>query len=335
MSTPAVCTAPSRLLNLLRACISIRNLKQVHTHIICKGFEQDQVLISQFISISNLFSSNVAYATRVFERILHPNIYIWNTLIKVYCEHSSLAQSLSLLNQMKQISDVVPDGYTLTSLLRACSTVLALREGMAVHALVVRPDEFVMVSLMSACSQIGCLDLARRVDCYVMQSSFNLHQPHVAAALVDMNAKCGNMDRAMALFEEIPKRDVILYCSLMQALSVHGRSEEAVRLFDRMLSEGLVPDGVAFTVILTACSRGGLVEEGSRFVNSMINDYALVPSPDHYACIVDLLGRSGKLKAAYNLLLRAKPIEAYAGAWGALLGACQRHCDIELVAERK
>ncbi|RAL46956.1 hypothetical protein DM860_016590 [Cuscuta australis] len=496
MSTPAVCTAPSRLLNLLRACISIRNLKQVHTHIIRKGFEQDQVIISQFISISNLFSSNVAYATRVFECILHPNIYTWNTLIKVYCEHSSLAQSLSLLNQMKQISDVVPDGYTLTSLLRACSTVLALREGMAVHALVVRygadsnvfvgsalvnlygkckeiecarrlfdemsfknevswttlivgyvnlgdfseaqklfnkmpqknlvtwnvmisafvkfgklttakklfdempernvisftimidgcakagdmvsarflfdqsnekdiiawsamisgyaqngqpveavklffemmsinlrPDEFVMVSLMSACSQIGCLDLAKRVDCYVMQSSFNLHQPHVAAALVDMNAKCGNMDRAMALFEEIPKRDVILYCSLMQALSVHGRSEEAVRLFDRMLSEGLVPDGVAFTVILTACSRGGLVEEGSRFVNSMINDYALVPSPDHYACIVDLLGRSGKLKAAYNLLLRAKPIEAYAGAWGALLGACQRHCDIELGEE--
>ncbi|CAH9079334.1 unnamed protein product [Cuscuta epithymum] len=496
MSFPAICTTSSQILNLLRDCINIRNLQQVHTQIICKGFEQDHIVVNQFISVSNSFSSSVAYATSVFERILQPNIYLWNTLIKGYCEHSSLVQSLSLFNRMKKCSDVVPDGYTLTSLVRACSAVLSLRDGLAVHALVIRygtnsnvfvgsslitfygkckeiecarrlfdeiplknevswtaiivgyvnfgdfseaqklfnkmpqknlvswnvmitafvkfgdlntakrlfdgmpernvvsfttmidgyakagdmvsarvlfeqstgrdiiswsamisgyaqngqpneavklffemmsvnlrPDEFVMVSLMSACSQIGCLDLARRVDSYVKQSLSNLHQPHVAAALVDMNAKCGNMDRAIALFEEIPKRDVILYCSLMQALSIHGRCEEAVGLFDRMLKEGLVPDGVAFTVILTACSRGELVEDAFRFVTAMINDYSLKPSPDHYACMVDLLGRSGKLKAAYNLLIKTTPIEAYAGAWGALLGACKLHSDIELGEE--
>nr|GMC62870.1 putative pentatricopeptide repeat-containing protein At5g37570 isoform X1 [Ipomoea batatas] len=495
MSVPAICAASSQIVNLLRACTSIRNLKQVHTHIICKGFEQNHIIITQFISHCNSFSSSVAYATGVFERVLQPNIYLWNSLIKGHSEQSSLAQSLSLFNQMKKCLDVVPDGYTLTSLIKACSNVLALRDGQAVHGLVVRygtdnnvfvgstlidfygkckeiecarrlfdempvrnevswtaiivgyvnigdfleaqklfnempkknlvswnvmisafvkfgdlntakrlfdgmpernvvsfttmidgfakagdmvsarflfdqsserdivswsamisgyaqngqpdeavklffemmslhcrPDEFVMVSLMSACSQIGCLDLARRVDSYIKQSSFDLHQPHVAAALVDMNAKCGNMDRAMTLFEEIPKHDVILYCSLMQALSVHGRGEEAVGLFDRMLGEGLVPDGVAFTVILTACSRGGLVEEGFHFFDSMIKEYSLKPSPDHYACMVDLLGRSGKLKAAYNLI-RAMPIETYAGASGALLGACKLHSDIELGEE--
>ncbi|VFQ99263.1 unnamed protein product [Cuscuta campestris] len=260
--------------------------------------------------------------------------------IRGHLRHGRRRSASGSINRLLLWRNVVPDGYTLTSLLRACSTVLALREGMAVHALVVsafvkfgklttakklfdempernvisftimidgcakagdmvsarflfdqsnekdiiawsamisgyaqngqpveavklffemmsinlRPDEFVMVSLMSACSQIGCLDLARRVDCYVMQSSFNLHQPHVAAALVDMNAKCGNMDRAMALFEEIPKRDVILYCSLMQALSKENELLKRAHQFEKksLWKHGSVHGDHCFSLVVMA-----------------------------------------------------------------------------------
>ncbi|KAK9289721.1 hypothetical protein L1049_007880 [Liquidambar formosana] len=144
-----------------------------------------------------------------------------------------------------------------------------------------------------------------------------------------MNAKCGNMERATKLFEEMPKRDIISYCSMIQGLSIHGHGAQAVGLFARMLNEGLTPDDVAFTVILIACSRAGLVEEGCHYFDCMRHQYSIVPSPDHYACMVDLLGRSGRLKAAYELI-KSMPVEPHACAWGALLGACKLHCDIEL-----
>lgn len=130
-----------------------------------------------------------------------------------------------------------------------------------------------------------------------------------------MNAKCGNMERATSLFESMPKRDLITYCSMIQGLSVHGRGYQAVALFNTMFSEGLEPDEVAFTVILTACSRSELVEEGWHFFELMRHKYSMIPSPDHYACIVDLLGRLGQLEEAYELL-QLMPVERHAGAWG-------------------
>ncbi|CAL5364134.1 unnamed protein product [Camellia sinensis] len=157
----------------------------------------------------------------------------------------------------------------------------------------IKPDEFIVVSLMSACSQISSLERAKWVDSYVSQSSLDLHQVHVLVALIDMNAKCGNMGGATMLFEKMPKRDLICFCSMIQGLSIHGHGVQAVSLFRRMINEGITPDDVTFTVILNACSHAGLVEEGCRFFDSMINEYSLVPSTYHYACMVDLLGRSG------------------------------------------
>lgn len=140
-----------------------------------------------------------------------------------------------------------------------------------------------------------------------------------------MNAKCGNMERANKLFEEMPKRDLISYCSMIQGLSSHG-------LFERMLSEGLTPDDVAFMVILSVCSQAGLIKEGCHYFNSMIRDYSIVPSPNHYACMLDLLGRAGRLEAAY-VLIKSMPVEPHAAAWGALLGACKMHCNLEIGEE--
>ncbi|XP_055817307.1 putative pentatricopeptide repeat-containing protein At5g37570 [Solanum dulcamara] len=483
------------LLNLLRASRSIKHLEQVHTHIIQKGYEQDHFIINQFISLCNVFSSDVSYATIVFEHVIQPNVYVWNTLIKGYSKKSSLVDCFVILKQMKRSMNVIPDEFTFPSLVKSCTNVLALREGQIIHGLIVRygtdsnvfvgsslidlygkckeieyarkifdeipiknevmwtamiigyvyvddllearklfdempqrnvaswnvmirafvkfgdlcgakklfdsmpdkdvvsfttmidgyakagdmasarflfdrssdkdiiswsalmsgyaqngqpneaiktfhemlsmnvrPDEFIMVSLMCACSQLGRLDLANWVEHYMSQNSFDPNRVHIAAALVDMNAKCGNMERAKMLFEGMPKRDLVSYCSMIQGLSIHGCGSQAVDFFDRMLNEGLVPDDVSLKIILTACSRSELVKEGFRIFNLMTNKYSVKLSPDHYACVVDLLGRSGKLKDAYELI-KSMPVEPHAGAWGALLGACKLHCDIELGEE--
>ncbi|KAL2532115.1 putative Pentatricopeptide repeat-containing protein [Abeliophyllum distichum] len=243
---------------------------------------------------------DMAAARLLFDKLSEKDLFSWSALISGYVQNGKSNEAVKVFGEM--------------------------------WAMNVKPDEFIMVSLMSACSQLGCLELARWVDSYISNNSFDLGRPHVSAALVDMNAKCGNMERANFLFEKMPKRDLISFCSMIQGFSIHGHGVQAVALFDRMINEELRPDDVAFTVILTACMRAGLVEDGFRYFDLMINEYCLSPSPDHYACMVDLLGKSGKLKAAYELI-KSMPVEPHAGAWGALLGACKLHCDTDLAEE--
>ena len=194
----------------------------------------------------------------------------------------------------------------------------------------VKPDVFIIVSLMSACSQMGSFELCEQVDTYLHQIMVNRFSSHyVTPALIDMNAKCGHMDRAARLFEEMPKRDLVSYCSMMEGMGIHGSGSEAVRLFERMVEEGIVPDSVAFTVILKVCSQAKLVEDGLRYFELMRNEYCIVASPDHYSCVVSLLCRSGKLKEAYDLI-KAMPVEPHASAWGSVLGGCSVHGDSEI-----
>uniref|UniRef100_A0A0A9H6D0 Pentatricopeptide repeat-containing protein n=1 Tax=Arundo donax TaxID=35708 RepID=A0A0A9H6D0_ARUDO len=144
-----------------------------------------------------------------------------------------------------------------------------------------------------------------------------------------MYAKCGNLERATVLFESMPVRDVFSYCSIMQGHCLHGSANKAVELFSQMLLEGICPDSAVFTVVLTACSHAGLIEEGKKYFDMMKNVYLIVPSGDHYACLVSLLGRCGMLKDAYELI-KSMPGKPHPGAWGALLSGCKLQCDIEL-----
>lgn len=273
-------------------------------------------------------SGDLCSARRIFDEMPEKNVVSYTTLIDGYAKAGDMASATFLFDQAPD-RDIVAWSALIAGYAQNGQPREAVNIFLEMSSSSVKPDEFIMVSLMSACSQEGNLELAKWVDNYVNGSSIDFGRAHVQAALVDMNAKCGNMERATNLFERMPKRDLISYCSMIQGLSIHGRGEEAVSLFNRMLNEGLTPDEVAFTVILTTCSRAGLVEEGWHFFESLKNEYSVAPSADHYACMVDLLSRSGRLKKAYELL-KSMPVEPHAGAWGALLGACKLHCNIEL-----
>ncbi|TKY61950.1 putative pentatricopeptide repeat-containing protein [Spatholobus suberectus] len=267
-------------------------------------------------------------ARGVFDAMPEKNVVSFTTMIDGYAKAGDMVASRFLFERAPQ-KDVVAWSALIAGYVQNGQPNQALRVFLEMESVNVTPDEFILVSLMSASSQFGHLELAQWVDSYVSKSGIDLQQDHVIAALLDMNAKCGNMERALKLFEEKPKRDLVLYCSMIQGLSIHGHGEEAVNLFDRMLMEGITPDEVAFTVILTACSHAGLVDEGRKYFQSMKQKYCISPSPDHYACMVDLLSRSGHIRDAYELI-QLMPGEPHAGAWGALLGACKLYGDSEL-----
>ncbi|XP_039045223.1 putative pentatricopeptide repeat-containing protein At5g37570 [Hibiscus syriacus] len=267
-------------------------------------------------------------ARKMFDDMPERNVISYTTMIDGYAKAEDMASAMHLFEQAPE-RDVVAWSAMISGYEQNGQPNEAVRMFVRIWEMDVKPDKFILVSLMSACSQVGNLELAKWIDSYLSGSDIDVSQKHVLAALIDMNAKCGNMEKAAKLFEEMPKRDVVAYCSMIQGLTIHGQQAQAIQLFNRMINEGLVPDEVAFTIILNACSSAGNVEEGWNYFKIMKNDYCIVPTPDHYACMVDLLSRAGRLKAAYDLL-KSMPVEPHAGAWGALLGACKLHCDVEL-----
>ncbi|KAJ6798148.1 putative pentatricopeptide repeat-containing protein isoform X1 [Iris pallida] len=270
-------------------------------------------------------------AKKLFEEMPEKNSITFTSMIDGYAKAGDMASARALFQEGKLAGKV--DAFSWSVMISGYAQngrpAEALKIFMEMHDRKIRIDEFVAVGLMSACAQLGSIALARWVDSYIVRSMIDVRRAHVLAALIDMNAKCGDMERATELFEGMWEKDLILYCSMMQGYSIHSYEAKAVELFSRMLREGVFPDGVAFTVVLTACSYAGLVEEGKHYFQLMRNKYFIAPSSDHYACMVDLLGRGGHLREAYELI-KSMPMEPHAGAWGALLGACRLHSDLEL-----
>ncbi|KHN12612.1 Pentatricopeptide repeat-containing protein [Glycine soja] len=151
----------------------------------------------------------------------------------------------------------------------------------------------------------------------------------VANCLIDMYSKSGDVDTAQIVFDNMPQRNAVSWTSLMTGYGMHGRGEDALRVFDEMRKVPLVPDGITFLVVLYACSHSGMVDHGINFFNRMSKDFGVDPGPEHYACMVDLWGRAGRLGEAMKLI-NEMPMEPTPVVWVALLSACRLHSNVEL-----
>nr|ADE77588.1 unknown [Picea sitchensis] len=124
-------------------------------------------------------------------------------------------------------------------------------------------------------------------------------------------------------------KNVVSWNAMIVGYGMHGHGEDALVLFTQMQQRGVKPNEITFISVLSACSHAGLVDEGWKCYNCMTLDYAITPTVEHYACMVDLLGRAGHLNEAWDFIEKM-PIEPGASVWGAFLGSCRIHCNIEL-----
>jgi len=187
------------------------------------------------------------------------------------------------------------------------------------------PNEFTLTSVLSACAHMGALDQGRLVHRYIESNDFNLNAV-LGTSLVDMYAKCGCVDEALMVFENLQVKNVHTWTAMINGLAVHGDALGALNVFSRMLENGLRPNDVTFLGVLGACSHGGFVDEGKRLFEMMRHTYDLKPNMEHYGCMVDLLGRAGYLKDAKQIIDNM-PMKPSPGVLGALLGACVSHKD--------
>eukprot|EP01018_Ginkgo_biloba_P030303 Gb_38441 [translate_table: standard] len=284
--------------SVLPACALLAALqqgKQIHNCIIRSGFHPD---VSVGTALVDMYAKcgSIENAWHVFDKICRRDIVSWNAMIAGYAQNGHASEALSLFHQM-QLEGVTPNSVTTVSVLPACAHLAALQRGMWIHA-------------------------------YIIRSGFELDLS-VGNSLVDMYAKCGCIQAARQLFDEMSQKDVVSWSVMIGGYGMHGYGEDALTIFAQMQQTGIKPDHVTFIGVLSACSHAGLVEEGQRYFYCMSHDYCITPRIEHYACMVDLLGRAGHLDEALDFIKRM-PLEPDVNAWGALFGACRIHCNIEL-----
>ncbi|KAG0512489.1 hypothetical protein BDA96_10G018200 [Sorghum bicolor] len=275
-------------------------------------------------------SGHLAESRRVFDELPpHSDAAARNALLSAYARCGRVDDAESLFAGMPDRNVIswtaMVSGYAQNGRHEeAVRTFLEMWEGCGV-----RPNEVTVSSVLPACAAVGALALGRKVERYARGRGM-LTNVYVANALVEMYAKCGSIRRAWMVFRGIGKqRDLCSWNSMIMAFAVHGLWREVLGLFHKLRMTGAKPDGITFVGVILACTHGGLVDEGKLLFNSMREEFGLKPRIEHYGCMVDLLGRAGLLKEA-DSLIASMPMEPDAVIWGALLGACSFHGNLEL-----
>ncbi|KAL9298443.1 hypothetical protein ACSQ67_024339 [Phaseolus vulgaris] len=189
-------------------------------------------------------------------------------------------------------------------------------------------SSFTYACLLSGAACLGTIGKGEQIHALVVKSGFGTDLC-INNALISMYSKCGNKEAALQVFNDMGHRNVITWTSIISALAKHGFATEALELFHEMLEIGAKPNEVTYIAVLSACSHVGLIDEAWKHFNSMHYDHGISPRMDHYACMVDLLGRSGLLLEAVEFI-RSMPFDADALVWRTFLGSCRVHRNTKL-----
>ncbi|XP_068657589.1 pentatricopeptide repeat-containing protein At2g22410, mitochondrial-like [Aristolochia californica] len=294
--------------NLLTVCSQTGNIELgriLHLYIETTGVRTDlfvkNALLDMYAKCGYL-----ATAKMLFDKMPDKNVVTWTSMFSAYANHGLFDLSRQHFDEMAERNVV-----SWNSMISCYAQHGLCREALDLYAQMQlsteKPDEVTLVNVLAACSQIGDL-------------------------VMDMYTKCGSLTIALDLFNQIPIKNVVLWNVMIGAFAMHGLAQDAIDLFEMMKDTGLCPDGITFVGILTACSHGGFLHKGRYYFEAMNPDYGVPHEIEHYACMVDLLGRAGHLQEAV-LVIGTMPMKPDAVVWGALLGACRIHGNIEITVQ--
>ncbi|XP_057872604.1 pentatricopeptide repeat-containing protein At4g02750 [Cryptomeria japonica] len=314
--------------SVLYACASLAALeqgKQIQAHSIKTGFQLDIIVGNNLITMYAKCRS-IEGTSQIFNKINTNAMALRSAMITRHAKNCRVDEARKVFEKMpekKLISwTAMIAGYAQTgdgeeALKLFCNM---LWQGM-------KPNQSTFTVVLSACANLAALGQGKQIQSQVIRTGFE-NDVFVGNSLITMYAKCGTTD-ACQVFEEMPEKDLVSWNAMIAGYAQHGLGKEALQLFEKMKKSHTRPDDVTFVGVLSACSHAGLVEEGWQNFDSMSRDYCIIPGPHHYACMVDLLGRSGLLHEAEDFI-NNMPTEPDAAVWGSLLAACRIHSNVEL-----
>ncbi|GFQ04239.1 pentatricopeptide repeat-containing protein at3g49170 chloroplastic [Phtheirospermum japonicum] len=251
-----------------------------------------------------------------------------NAILDAYAKCGSLEEVNKIFDNMTQ-RDIV----TWTTLVAGFSQCFKFDEALVVFSRMrdegFAPNNFTLASVLTSCANLCHLEYGRQIHGLVCKLGFETVS-YVESALIDMYAKGGNIKEAEAIFSRISNPDVVSMTTILSAYAYHGFAARALWIFERMGQTNVKPSDVTLLCVLSACSHAGLVDQGLYYFRSMERDYGLVPKMEHYACVVDLLCRVGRLDEAYGFITKEMAVEPDEMVWQTLLAGCRVHGNVEL-----
>ncbi|XP_057800982.1 pentatricopeptide repeat-containing protein At5g08510 [Salvia miltiorrhiza] len=305
--------------------------QMAHAHFLKFGLDHDVYALTALVDMYAKMGL-LHLARKVFDEMDGKDVPTWNSLISGYARRGDLDEALRCFLGMPSRNVI-----SWTALISGYSQNGRYREALEMYLEMeregrVRPNHVTIASVLPACANLGALEVGQRIEAYARANGY-FRNAFVCNAVLELYARCGVIEKAMQLFDEIGGgRNLCSWNSMIMGLAVHGRCHGALDLFNRMLREGFSPDDVTLVGVILACTHGGMVEQGRELFSLMKQKFLITPKLEHYGCMVDLLGRAGLVQEAYELIM-GMPMKPDSVVWGALLGACSFHGNVEF-AER-
>ncbi|XP_021740956.1 putative pentatricopeptide repeat-containing protein At5g52630 [Chenopodium quinoa] len=268
----------------------------VHGVVIKTGYEEDVFVGSSMVDMYAK-CGEIWDARKVFDKMPERNVVSWTGMIFGYAQLGENEEALKLFKY-------------------------AVVEGVDVN-------DFTFSSAVHVCGNSTLLELGKQIHGMCLKKSYD-SSGFVGSGLISLYSKCGIIEGAYRVFDEVKTKNVGLWNSMLISCAQHAHSSKVLDLFRSMESEGTKPNFITFLSLLYACSHAGLVKEGQFYFHRM-KKYGIEPGHQHYATLVDLLGRAGKLQEALSVI-KEMPIQPTESVWGALLTGCRLHGNTELAA---
>lgn len=282
-----------------KACgiLSRRDLGQsVHSVALKTGYASDVFVGSSLVDMYAK-CGDIVDARQMFNEMPEKNVVSWSGLISGYTQFGENEEALRLFKQ-------------------------ALAEGVGVN-------DFTLSSVIRVCGSSTLLELGKQIHGLSVKTSFD-SSSFVGSSLISLYSKCGTIEGAYQVFDEVPIKNLGMWNSMIIACAQHAHTEEVFDIFKQMENAGMKPNFITFLCLLYACSHAGLVKEGQHCF-ALMKQYGIQPGAQHYASLVDLLGRAGKLQEALSII-EGMPIEPTESVWCAFLTGCRIHRATELAA---
>ncbi|KAM1454029.1 hypothetical protein ACFXTO_003592 [Malus domestica] len=277
--------------------LGLIHCKSVHCVTIRQGYESNELLLNSLMD-AYAKCNDVELAWKLFREMKKRDVVSWSNMIGGFASCGRPDEAIAVFNEMMRLQgqDQKPNEITIINLFDACSASAELKRSKWAHGIAIRRG------------------LAAQVA--------------VGTAIVDMYSKCGAIGESRKAFGQILEKNVVSWSAMIAAYGMNGLGHEALALLAEMKLYGLKPNAVTILSVLSACSHGGLVEEGLSLFNSMVQDHGIEQRPEHYTCVVDMLARAGKLVRAMEFIKKIPESFMAArtsNAWGALLSACRSY----------
>ncbi|XP_071720765.1 pentatricopeptide repeat-containing protein At2g36980, mitochondrial-like isoform X2 [Rutidosis leptorrhynchoides] len=299
----------------------------IHAVVVKKGWSVAVEVSNSILSFYAQISNHPADVANMFESMETLTTVSWNAIIDAQMKIGDTQKALDAFNKSPE-KNVISWTSMMTGYIRNGNSEKALAFFVNMIRTGLEPDDFSIGTVLHACSIMATLGHGQMIHSFAIRYGFHRYA-YAGNGLVNMYAKCGDINGSQQSFNEIIEKDLVSWNTLLIAYGLHGLGEKAINFYEEMVESGLKPDNVTFISLLMTCSHLGLINEGRAIFKSMSEIHEIVPEIDHIACMVDMLSRGGYLKEAREMANMTGGVKSSE----AVFGACYAHSDVEIGTE--